>query len=77
MNVSETKLRLIGRITNSADEELLAEVERLLNTGSESTSYSFTSQEQTEISKVEEEISVGKYITHQQAKDEANKWLED
>lgn len=77
MNVAETKLRLIGRITNSTDEDLLAEVDRLLNTGVESTPYSFSNEEQAEIAKVEEELAAGKYMSHQEAKDEADKWLED
>ncbi len=78
MNVSDTKLRLIGRITNSTDEALLAEVERLLNTGSETGStYVFSDEEEIEISKVEEEMAQGKYLSHDDAKREADKWLED
>jgi|GEM_PF-3455295 len=78
MNVSETKLRLIGRITNSTDEALLAEVERLLNTGFETGStYVLSDEEEIEISKVEEETAQGKYLSHEDAKREADKWLED
>ncbi len=78
MSVAETKLRLIGRITNSSDESLLAEVERLLNTGVEAMeTYRFSTEEESEISRVEEDMASGKYLSHDDAKREADKWLED
>lgn len=76
MTVLELKKRIIGKIKNSEDSELLEEVYRLMNTDDEDTRVYVLSEEQKSV--VEEaikQIDNGEFISGEESDAEIKQWL--
>lgn len=76
MTVLELKKRIIGKIKNSEDSELLEEVYRLMNTDDEDSKVYVLSEEQKSV--VEEAIKQldnGEFLSGEESDVEVKKWL--
>jgi len=76
MTVLELKKRIIGKIKNSEDTELLEEVYRLMNTDDEDSKVYVLSEEQKSV--VEEAIKQldnGEFLSGEESDVEVKKWL--
>lgn len=72
----ELKNKVIGRINQIENDDLLAEVYRLLETGDEKFEiYKLSDQQEKAIDEAEEQIKKGEYISNKQANKDIDEWL--
>jgi len=76
MLTKEMKQELIDKINSTQDENMLEEVYRILEIGSEEVDMIVLSDEQKEsIDQGIKDIEEGKYLTSDEANSEIEKWL--
>jgi len=76
MTTKELRNKVIGKINQIDDDELLNEVYRLLDDHFEDTEiYLLSENHKTVIEEAKGQIDRGEYITNEQANDEIGKWL--
>jgi predicted transcriptional regulator len=79
MSTIELKEKLIDKIQHIDDENILAEVNRLLGIESESESndiFVFSEAEKIKIEEARLQIKNGEFLTHEEANKEIDEWLE-
>lgn len=76
MSATGLKERLIDRIKEIDDEDILAEAYRLLGTDSDlEEPYHLNSEQKTAIDEARAQIKNGNYLTNNQANKEIDEWL--
>lgn len=76
MSATGLKERLIDRIKEIDDEEILAEAYRLLGTDSDlEEPYKLNTGQKAAIDEAREQIRKGQYLTNNQANKEIDEWL--
>ncbi len=76
MSTTGLKERLIDRIKEIEDEDILAEAYRLLGTDSDlGEPYKLNSDQKASINEAREQIRKGEYLTNNQANNEIDEWL--
>ncbi|MGX5858504.1 hypothetical protein ACWKW6_32925 [Dyadobacter jiangsuensis] len=76
MSATGLKERLIDRIKEIDDEDILAEAYRLLGTDPDlEEPYQLNSEQKTAIDEARTQIKNGNYLTHNQANKEIDEWL--
>ena len=76
MSATGLKERLIDRIKEIDDEDILAEAYRLLGTDPDlEEPYQLNSEQKTVIDEARTQIKNGNYLTHNQANKEIDEWL--
>ena len=76
MLTKEMKQELIDKINSTKDENILEEVYRILEVGSEEVDMIVLTDEQKEsINKGIKDVEEGKYLTNEEANSEIEKWL--
>jgi hypothetical protein len=78
MSTTELKERLIEKISHTDNENILAEVNRLLNIETESEAddvFVFNESEKTKIEEARLQIKNGDFLTHDQANKDIEEWL--
>ena len=76
MSTIELKERLIDKINHTEDENILAELNRLLNLNIESEDiHNFNNKEIQKIEEAQLQIKNGDFLTHDEAKKETEEWL--
>lgn len=79
MSTIELKERLIDKISHTDNENILAEVNRLLGIETESEAndiFIFTETEKSKIEDARLQIKNGDFLTHDEATKEIDEWLE-
>jgi predicted transcriptional regulator len=79
MSTIELKERLIDKISHTEDENILAEVNRLLGIETQSEAddvFIFNEAEKTKIEEARSQINNGDFLTHDEANKEIDEWLE-
>jgi hypothetical protein len=79
MSTIELRERLIDKISHTDDENILAEVNRLLGIETESEAddiFIFTEAEKMKIEEARLQIKNGDFLTHDEANKEIDEWLE-
>lgn len=77
MSNTELKEKIISRIQESENRELLKDVETLLNIESEDLEvYKLTNEQKKGIDEAKAEIQNGKFISGEESDNEIDKWLE-
>jgi hypothetical protein len=77
MSTAELKKKLIGKITDSEDENLLLEVYRLLELENDALSiYPLTDEQISVVRESQQQVKSGKYLTNDDANKEIDEWLE-
>jgi len=72
------KERLIKRIQETTDSDLLKEVYRLLEIDfDDQETYELSDAQRSAIIEGQQQINQGKYLTHEQANEETKKWLNE
>lgn len=78
MVISELKKRLIDKIRKTDNEDLLQEILRLLEPGSEENDlYELSDGQRNAINEGREQIERGQFLTDAQANKEIEEWLSD
>ena len=76
MTTKELRNKVIGKINQIDDEEILNEVYRLLDNQFEDTDiYLLSEGHKMAIEEAEGQIERGEYLTNEQANNEIGKWL--
>ncbi len=76
--MANLKERLIKRIQETTDPDLLKEVYRLLEIDFDDQEiYVLSDDERAAIMEGQKQIDEGKYLTHEQANEETRKWLNE
>jgi hypothetical protein len=76
MTTKELRNKVIGKINQIDDDELLNEVYRLLDDHFEDTEiYLLSENHKKAIEEAKGQIDRGEYLTNEQANDEIGKWL--
>ncbi len=77
MSTAELKKKLIGKITDSDDENLLQEVYRLLELENEALAlYPLSDEQISVVRESQEQIKKGKFINNLDANKEIDEWFE-
>ena len=77
MSTTELKKKLIGKITESNDENLLLEVYRLLELENEnSILYPLTQEQISVVRESQEQVKKGNYLNNLDAGKEIDEWFE-
>jgi hypothetical protein len=79
MSTIELRERLINKISHTEDENILAEVNRLLGIETQSEAddvFIFTETEKMKIEEARLQIKNGDFLTHDEANKEIDEWLE-
>jgi hypothetical protein len=79
MSTIELKEKLIDKIQHTDDENILAEVNRLLGIETDSESddvFVFNEAEKIKIEEARLQIKDGNFLTHDEANKEIDEWLE-
>jgi hypothetical protein len=79
MSTIELKERLIDKISHTDDENILAEVNRLLGIETESEAddvFIFNEAEKMKIEEARLQIKNGDFLSHDEANKEIDEWLE-
>lgn len=74
MSTAELKAQLINKIQQSSDVELLENIGRIFEM-EESQSYLFTAEQLTKVSEAQQEIRMGRSVTHEQMIRDTDEWL--
>jgi len=78
MNITELKLELIQTIAQTQSDSLLAEIRKLIRMDSEDEAiYELNEAQIHQIEIAEQQISEGKYLTHEAAQKQAEEWLKE
>jgi len=76
MSTTELKKKLIGKITDSDDENLLLEVYRLLDLDNEGTAiYPLSDEQISVVRESQEQVSKGNFMNENDANKEIDEWL--
>lgn len=76
MNKTTLKEKLINKIQNIENEDILKEVYRLLEIESEDLdSYKLTNEQISVVNEAHEQIKKGHFLTHEEAQNKINQWL--
>lgn len=76
MNKVDLKEKLISEIRKIEDKNILSEVYRLLEIESEELElYKLDEDQIAAVKEAREQVSNGQFLTHEQAKKNAEKWL--
>jgi predicted MPP superfamily phosphohydrolase len=76
MTTPELKNKLIGKINQITDDEILSEVIKLLENSFEDTDiYQLSDNHKNAIRQAKEQIKSGEYLTNEQANKEIEEWL--
>lgn len=76
MHKPTLKEKLISKIQNIENEDILKEVYRLLEIESEDlNSYTLTDDQLNIVHEAKEQINKGQFLTHEEAQQKINKWL--
>jgi len=76
MNITVLKETLISKIQDIQDENILKEVYRLLQIESDDLeSYTLTDEQINVVNEAKEQISKGEFLTHEEAQNKINQWL--
>jgi hypothetical protein len=76
MNKPTLKEKLISKIQNIDDENILKEIYHLLEIESENLeSYTLTDEQISSVNEAKEQISKGYFLTHEEAQIKINQWL--
>jgi hypothetical protein len=78
MSTAELKERLINKISHTDNENILAEVNRLLGIETESEAdevFIFNETEKTKIEEARLQIKNGDFLTHDESNKEIEEWL--
>ncbi len=77
MSTAELKKKLIGKITDSDDENLLQEVYRLLELENEALAlYPLSDEQISVVRESQEQIKKGKFLNNLDANKEIDEWFE-
>jgi hypothetical protein len=79
MSTVELKERLIDKISHTVNENILAEVNRLLEIETESEAddiFIFNEREKNKIEEARLQIKNGDFLTHDESNKEIEEWLE-
>lgn len=79
MSTIELKEKLIDKIQHTDDENILAEVNRLLGIETDNESddvFIFSEAEKVKIEEARKQIKNGDFLTHDKANKEIDEWLE-
>ncbi len=78
MNITELKLELIQTIAQTQSDALLNEIRKLVRMDSEEEEiYELNQAQIHQIQIAEQQITEGKYLTHEAAQKQAEEWLKD
>lgn len=78
MNTTELKLELIQTIAQTQSDSLLAEIRKLVRMDSEDEAiYELNEAQVHQIQIAEQQISEGKYLSHEAAQKQAKEWLKE
>lgn len=76
MNKPTLKEKLISKIQNIENEDILNEVYRLLEIESDDLeSYSLSDEQISVVNEAKEQINKGQFLTHEEAQLKINQWL--
>jgi hypothetical protein len=75
MSTLELKERLIGRIRETDNEEILAEVYRLLGMEEEDEPYRLSPEQRASVQEARNQIRNGSFLTNKEADNEVDEWL--
>lgn len=76
MNKAQLKERLIKEIQNIESEDVLNEVYRLLDLESEDLeSYKLSQEQISVVNEAREQVKKGQFLTHEEAQNKINQWL--
>ncbi len=76
MSTTELRRRLIDKIQKTENEDLLAEVYRLLELETEDIEmYKLNSDQKKAISEARQQITSGQFLTDEQSNKEIDEWL--
>jgi hypothetical protein len=76
MTVIELKKRLIGKINNTDNNEILEEMYRLIeNEETDLSVYKFSSEQNVAIEEAQDQYRKGNIMTNEQADKEIDEWL--
>jgi len=78
MDIASVKLQLISLIAQTQDENLLVEISQLVRIGTKKEHiYQLSEEQERAIQVAEDQIAKGEYLSHEEAKKQSSKWLED
>ena len=76
MSTAELKTKIINEITESDDEELLRDVLRLLEIeGGDNDIYILSEEQERAISKAQDSVRAGKFLTEEEVNKKMDEWL--
>lgn len=76
MSTAELKIDLITKITNTDDDALLEEIQRMLNFELSEAIFKLNESQKAQISAARTAYRNGEFLTDNQANDEIQQWLE-
>jgi hypothetical protein len=74
ISVAELKLRILKKVNDSRDADLLAAIEQLLSISSEEPE-TLTDERKKELLAADKEIDEGKFLTDRDANGQIDEWL--
>jgi deoxyhypusine synthase len=75
MSTAELKLKVINRITNITDNNLLEQIHRLIDFELKNDVYELSEEQTQRIAEAKEEYKKGETLTNEEAIKEIEKWL--
>lgn len=77
MSTAELKLKVINRITNITDNNLIEQIHRLIDFELEKDVYELSEEQIQRIAEAREEYQKGDTLTNEEAIKEIEKWLDE
>jgi vacuolar-type H+-ATPase subunit H len=77
MSTAELKLKVINRITNITDNNLIEQIHRLIDFELEKGVYELSEEQTQRIAEAKEEYQKGETFTNEEAIKEIEKWLDE
>ncbi len=77
MSTAELKLKVINRITNITDNNLIEQIHRLIDFELEKDVYELNEEQTQRIAEAKEEYQKGETLTNEEVIKEIEKWLDE